>query len=397
MKVTWMPVSKLDLYTDAHHRFSSEGTSVQPDYVGAGATYRIFPGVSLEARHREVMLPGDSAGYGITNLGVRSRIGAHSEAWSSYQIAGANGEYNAAIVGLNNQIRFANGFTFNASAERREGVSHASIADPVRALPFLQDEEDYTALGLGAEFLPSKSPYRLSARGEYRDGTLRSVRMLDASGDVSFARSLALLERTGFTQTSQPDVASSFSRKLSTMWGLAFRPIGGDQLNALAKVQYIDATNPLTAGVLASRGEETRTIAALETVWAPMPVLEIATRYATRRVSALIPQLDGTMTPQQSSADYVGNRIGVDVTPWLAARAETRFLLEHSSNTARWDMAPQLALSRAGLEAAVGYRIGNLRDPDFSINGGAGWFMTFGAKVTERSAKSVAEFWRSRE
>src|SRR5206468_10179287 len=254
MKVTWMPVSRLDLFTDAHHRFNSSGTSVQPDYVGAGVTYRVFPGLSLEARHREVMLPGDSAGYGITNLGVRSRLGDHSEAWSSYQIAGANGEYNAAIVGLNNQLRFANGFTLNASAERREGVGHASIADPVRALPFLQNEEDYTAVGLGAEFLPSKSPYRLSARGEYRDGTLRSVRMLDASGDVSFARSLALLERTGFTQTSQANVATSFSRKLSSMWGLAFRPIGGDQLNALAKIQYIDATNPLTGGVLASQG-----------------------------------------------------------------------------------------------------------------------------------------------
>jgi hypothetical protein len=111
---------------------------VQPDFVGAGATYRILPGVSLDARHRQVFLPGDSANYSITNLGVRSRVGGHTEAYSSYQIAGANGEYNAAIVGLNNQLRFANGLTLNSSAERREGVGHASIADPVRALPFLK-------------------------------------------------------------------------------------------------------------------------------------------------------------------------------------------------------------------------------------------------------------------
>jgi hypothetical protein len=392
-----MPLSSLDLFTDAHRRFSSSGSSAQPDYVGAGATYRVMPGISLEARHRAVQLPGDSGSYGITNLGVRSRLGEHSEAWSSYQIAGANGEYNAAIVGLNNRLRFANGFTLNASAERREGVGHANIADPVRALPFLQNEEDYTALGLGAEFLPAKSPYRLSARGEYRDGTLRSVRLLDAAGDVSFARSLALLERTGYTETMQNEPTASLSRKMSTMWGLAFRPIGSDALNALAKVQYVNALNPLTAGVLASRGEESRTIAALETVWAPASAVEIATRYAARRTSALIPQLDGSMTPQRSTADYIGNRVGVDITTWLAARAETRVLVEHSSNTTRWDMAPQLAVSRAGLEAAVGYRVGNLRDPDFSVNGGAGWFLTFGAKVTERSAKSVAEFWRVRQ
>ena len=146
--------------------------------------------------------------------------------------------------------------------------------------------------------------------------------------------------------------------------------------------------NPLTAGVLASRGQEARTIAALETVWAPAPLVEIATRYATRRTAALIPQLDGSMTPQRSTADYIGNRVGVDITPWLAARAEARLLVEHASATTRWDAAPQLAFSRAGLEAAVGYRVGDLRDPDFSVNGGPGWFLTFGAKITERSASS---------
>jgi hypothetical protein len=30
------------------------------------------------------------------------------------------------------------------------------------------------------------------------------------------------------------------------------------------------------------------------------------------------------------------------------------------------------------------------------VNGGAGWFLTFGAKLTERSAKSAAEYWRAR-
>jgi uncharacterized repeat protein (TIGR01451 family)/fimbrial isopeptide formation D2 family protein len=397
MKVTWTPLPSLDLYSDGRRAFETTGSAVQPDFVGAGATYRILPGVSLEARHRQVFLGGDSANYSITNLGVRSRIGDHSEAWSSYQIAGANGEYNAAIVGLNNQFRFSNGLTLNASAEHREGVGHASIADPVRALPFLQNEEDYTAFGVGAELLPSLKPYRLSARGEYRDGTLRSVRLLDASGDMSFARSLALLQKTQYTQTSQSDALSTFSRSMSTMTGLAFRPIGGDALNALAKIEYVNATNPLTAGVLTTRGDEARTILALETVWAPTPVVEVATRYATRRTAALIPQLDGTVSPQRSTADYIGNRLGVDITPWLAARTETRLLLEHASSTARWDAAPQLAFSRAGLEAAVGYRIGDLRDPDFSVNGGPGWFITFGAKVTERSAKSVAEFWRARQ
>ena len=396
MKVTWTPLPSLDLYSDGRRAFETNGSAIQPDYVGLGAAYRILPGISLEARQRRVFMPGDSANYSITNLGVRSRVGDHTEAWSSYQIAGVNGEYNAAIVGLNNQIRFSNGLTLNASAERREGVGHANIADPVRALPFLQNEEDYTAFGAGAELLPSQKPYRLSARGEYRDGTLRSVRLVDLSGDVSFAKSFALLEKTGYTQTSQSDALATFSRSLSTMTGFAFRPIGGDELNVLAKIQYVNATNPLTAGVLTARGAEARTIMALETVWAPTSIVEVATRYATRRTAAMIPQLDGSISPQRSTADYVANRLGVDITPWFAARAETRLLMEHSSATARWDVAPQFAFSRGGLEAALGYRIGDLRDPDFSVNGGPGFFVTFGAKITERSAKSVAEFWRAR-
>src|SRR4029078_10893676 len=92
-----------------------------------------------------------------------------------------------------------------------------------------------------------------------------------------------------------------------------------------------NALNPLTAGVLASRGEEARTIAALETVWSPMPVFEIATRYAARRTSALIPQLDGSTTSQQSTADYVGNRVNVDITPWLARRPGAGPGAEHAS------------------------------------------------------------------
>src|SRR2546423_540097 len=48
MKVTWSPLASVDLFTDAHHRFSSTGTSAQPDFVGAGATYRVIPGVALE-------------------------------------------------------------------------------------------------------------------------------------------------------------------------------------------------------------------------------------------------------------------------------------------------------------------------------------------------------------
>jgi hypothetical protein len=48
------------------------------------------------------------------------------------------------------------------------------------------------------------------------------------------------------------------------------------------------------------------------------------------------------------------------------------------------------------VELAAGYRFGDLRDPDFAVTGGHGWFATFGARVTEESLSSVAAFWRHR-
>ena len=33
------------------------------------------------------------------------------------------------------------------------------------------------------------------------------------------------------------------------------------------------------------------------------------------------------------------------------------------------------------LEIASGYRVGNLRDPDFAVNGGRGFFITVGARL----------------
>ena len=78
-------------------------------------------------------------------------------------------------------------------------------------------------------------------------------------------------------------------------------------------------------------------------------------------------------------------------------RSEGRLLIEHPSDTRRWDAAPSLALNLIeGLEVAGGYRFGRLRDPDFSVPGGHGWFVTFGVRLTERPFPTAADFWRPR-
>ncbi len=396
-KLSWTPVPALSLWTEGRRQLSSSGSVVRPDHVGGGARLRVGPRVSLEAFHRQVLLPG-GASYALTNLGMRTDIGFGTEAWGSYQIAGADGAHNAAVVGLNNRLKLGQAWTVQALFERRMGLAAAPVADPVRALPFLQQEEDYWSLGLGVELLPPGAPYRLSARGELREGEIRSSRLVTAAGDVSLGRSFALLTRQELLATEQALPGGTTShRQLSSLNGLAFRPVGSDALNVLAKVQYVDAVNPLGGAVLATDGHETRTILAAEAIWAPVAWGELAARYAVRRSSASVAHPDGTAQDLRSLADYAGARLDLEMTPWLGVRGEGRLLIERTSDTYRWDLAPQLVLQPVrGLEVAGGYRLGDLRDPDFAVNGGAGWFVTFGAALTERSFASLAEFWRAR-
>ena len=397
MKLTWTPTASLKLWTEGRRQFAYSGTALHPDHLGGGVSFRLNRFVSLEAQHRQVLPPAASP-YAVTNLGVRTNVGAGTQAWSSYQLAGgADGRYNAAVVGLNNRLRLGS-WTLNTLFERRVGLDRAPGADPVRALPFLQAEEDYWAAGMGIELLPADAPYRLSARGEFREGSFLSTRLATVAGDLSINRSLALLARQEYQHTEQFGGATPDVRRLrlSALGGLAFRPVRSEQLNVLAKLSWTQETNP-AAGVLTQQGDEQRLIGAAEAIWAPAAWSELALRYAVRRTQA-VRSPDSSLTQRlESWADYVGGRARIDLARWLAVGGEGRLLIERLSDTRRWDAAPSLILMpTAGFDLAAGYRVGDLRDPDFSVRGGAGWFVTVSVRLTERIVPTAAEFWRAR-
>ncbi|MEE8116694.1 MAG: hypothetical protein V3T28_06270, partial [Gemmatimonadales bacterium] len=397
-KATWKPIPLLKLWAETRHQFSYTGNLVRPDHVGAGAAFQFGQRVSLEAQHRQVLVPDGAANYSITNLGVRTALGLGTQAWSSYELAGgANGTHNAAVVGLNNQLRIGTAWRINTLFERRVGLGGAAATDPARALPYLQTEEDYWSAGIGVELLPPDAPYRLSARGEYRDGTVLSTQLATMAGDVSINRSLAILSRQEFQRTMQQRATGpALSRRLASLWGVAFRPIKGDALNILTKFSWMHETNPMGSGVLTREGDEERLIAAAELIWAPLSRAEIAGRYAARRTRADRLHEDGVMQQLESWADYIGGRLNLDIARWLAFRSEGRLLIERMSDSRRWDAAPSLVLIPTnGFEISGGYRFGDLRDPDFAVRGGPGWFVTFSARITERIF-TAADFWRPR-
>ncbi len=396
LKTKWAATPKLQFWTEARRHVSQSGPGISPDVMGVGGTYQVAPTVALEASQRYVSRSDSLGNYAISSIGLRTDMGHGTQAWGSYQlIGGASGATNAAVVGLRNRMQLSSDLAVNVLFERRVGVGRASLADPVRALPFLQTEDDYWSAGAGLELLPKGAPYRLSARGEYKDGALQSTRLATVAGDVAFDASLALLTRQEFSQSARP--GAPLSRQLSSLWGLAFRPARTDRLNMLAKFQWTDERNPLGAGVLVSQGAERKLIGAAELIWTPVPTLEIGTRYAMRRTQADGVYPDGTPRTLTAWADYVGSRVNVALSPWLSVRADGRLVVERTSGATAWDGAPALAFRPVnGLEVATGYRFGNLSDPDFSVRGGHGMFVTLSAVITEKLFPTAADFWRRR-
>ncbi len=392
----WQPSPKLQIWGQGRRHLSLSGPDVSPELWGFGATYRVAPAVALEASQRYVSRPDSQGAYSVSNVGVRADVGLGTQAWGSYQLSGGvSGVGNAAIVGLRNRLQLSSDLTVNVLFERRVGLGAASIADPVRALPFLQTEGDYWSAAAGLELLPKAAPYRLSARAEYKDGTLQSTRLANLAGDIAFGASLAVLSRQEFSQRAQ--LGAPLSRRLSSLWGLAFRPAWSDRVNMLAKFQWTDDRNPLGGGVLVSQGAERKLIGAAELIWTPAPSLELASRYAVRRAQADRVYADGTPQTLTAWADYIGGRMNVNVTPWLSVRSDGRLVVERTTGATAWDGSPSLVLRPVnGLEIATGYRFGNLNDPDFSVRGGHGLFVTLSAALTEKLFPTAAAFWRPR-
>jgi len=397
LKLTWTPLTALKLWTEGRRQFSHSGDVFLPSHLGVGAEYEIRPGISLEARHLRVA-PQGTAPYSVSRLGLRSSVGFGTQVWGSYQLAGAaSGSRNAAIIGLNNNLRLGSALTVNTMFERRVGLENASVGDPVRAMPFIQMEEDYWSFGMGLELLPSDAPYRLSGRGEYRDGDFQSSRLVTLAGDLSINRSFAILSLQEYQRIDQYQSVDATQRsRLYSLWGAAFRPINTDALNVLTKFSWLDESNP-RLGALTQIGDEQRLIGAAELIWSPAVNTELAGRYAVRRSVAQRPIDDGPGQRLESWADYLGMRVQQNINPWLAVRAEGRLLLEHTSGTRRWDATPTLAfMPIREIEIAAGYRFGDLMDPDFTVHGGFGWFVTLGARVTESVFPSAADFWREK-
>lgn len=400
-KVTWSATSRVDVFAQGRNELWSDGEGLanRGSYYGGGAALKLADAFGIEARHLRVDPAGDANPYSVTSVGLTSSLRAGTRAWGAYEISGGiDGRRNAAVVGLNHRFAIGSDWRFSTMLERRNGIAGATLGDPVLASPFDQPEGDYTSVAVGTEYLPEGRPYRASFRAEDRSGSLSSTRLATLAGDIGFDGGFALLSRQEFVERDVfGSLTTRYTRERSSLWGLAYRPAKRSDIDILFKFGWKDAVNPFGSGVITSEGEESRLIGALEAIWRPTRDVELGARFATRSTTLGTPLTEATTIITRNQTDFVGVRGRWYATDWIGAELEARGLMSALAPGAIWDVAPSLVgRPLEALEIEVGYRFGDLQDPDFAVRSGDGVFLTIGTRITEDLVDSAAAFWRSR-
>jgi uncharacterized repeat protein (TIGR01451 family) len=402
-KLAFSPMDRVDVWMEGTRNLDAARAPAQapvtgrPNAVGAGVALRVLPRTKLEASHRWVWLPGDTArNYQITAFNVRTEAVLGGQVWGGLERTDDARARHYMALGWDQHLQLAGGWALSSMFERRFGVSKAALADPSRALPFAQAELDRWSAGLGLDWLPADGRPRLSAHGELHDGSETRGHRLDVAGDAPLGLSVALLGRSEWLQEYHLTGSGlEESRRDRSLVGLAFRPVGMASVNALAKLEWRRTLNPIgTSGVLGAAGADTRLIGSGDVVWSPVDGTELAARYALRWTLA-DPSLPNVAS-LGARAQYVGLRLDRDLRGPLAARMDGRMLTVGSGNGRQWSASPSLVL-RVGrqLEVEGGYRFGGLLDQDFGA-GGRGLFATLGFHFSEGTLGSAAGFWRDR-
>jgi uncharacterized repeat protein (TIGR01451 family) len=393
LELAYQPSSSVRLWTEAQNSFLDDRDAGLGDFIGGGASLGLFSKLSLEARHLQVRSKRNG-NYALTRFGLKSLLREGTQAWGSYELAGGvDRQTNAAVVGLNQRVHLGESWAVNAMMERRVGLEQAAVSDPLRAAPFTQQEEDFWSAALTAEFIPQDGPYSASGHVERRSGAIRSSSLANVAADVTFNRSLAILARGTYNRVKDRDTGLPTETAISGLWGLALRPAGNDALNALVKLEWRQDENRPQQNVFGAMGFESRLIGAAEIIWSPLAGVELGGRYAVRSTHFAV----GAAAPLDSRAHYLGSRLNLQLMPWVGVGGEGRLLMEGTTGEMRWDVAPVLTVTPLkAFEIASGYRLGDLRDPDFASNGGRGWFVTMQVRVTESVLSPIIDYWRNR-
>ena len=401
-KATLSLDQRTDVWVEGVHALDQNAqasVAARPDQIGAGLSYRLVDNLRLEAVHRELRYGGDSAAYQLTTVQLKATSLFGGEAWGGVERASEARASDAAVLGWNQRLAIAKGWSAYSMFEHRMGLDRATIADPTRALPFAQPEAQRWSIGSGLEWLPGGDRSRFSARGELHDGTDRRGGRVEIAGDMGLGASTSLITYNDWSRyrralgdittsgaLSAPEVADR------SLVGFAFRPVTWDGINALAKLEWRHSDNP-AGSVLTATGDDRRLIGSTDVIWSADRALTLSARYAIRWSTAT-----PIATAQvRARSHYLGARAERELRGPLLLRLDGRLLMEQTSGTSSWNASPSLVYnfdSRIQLEG--GYRFGDLVDRDFAPSGRNGLFGAVSVRFTERAFGGAGAFWRER-
>lgn len=399
-----------------------------------------------------------SPGYTISSVQLRTGVTAGGEVWGGLERAAVTNTFsdsaqnparasNTVVLGWQDRISLGAGWGISGGMERHLGLGRVPLVDPVRTLPFPLVDPNRSSNSLGLDWLPSGKRGRFALKFENHHSSLGDGQRVSGSGDYPMGESVSALMINDYARDvmhwgsyGTSASGSSLHRDERSLLGIAFRPGHSDALNSLFKLEWrrtvtrnagigdlrvagaatldttslaaVEAANQ--ANLAAATALPGRLIGAIETIWAVSPRSELSFRYAFRY--ALIPgaislpneaQLNAVTLPRtnfigiRAERGLFGSIANTDPDARLAsrvfARVDGRAFMERASGSRAWLVTPSLgARITHDLEVEAGYRIGTLRDADFSAAGGPGVFVQINAHITESILHSPAAFWRSR-
>ena len=370
--------------------------------IGTGVTIKLPAGLKFDASHRLMQTPGDSVAFGVTTGQLKADGILGGQIWTGFEEAtsGTHDEVRAghsALLGWNQHLALGAGWSVSSLFERRIGLSHASLTDPERALPFAQAEQDRWSASGGLGWVPGGDRARFTMNAEMQNGAGASSSRFQLSGDAALNAGMALIVLNDWAgRHDETQSVGTESRQDRSLLGLAIRPVSSTTFNTLTKLEWRRTVTPGGSNALTqATARDLRMIGSSDVVWSPARNTEISTRYALRVTTS---DVAGDSAQRLHVADHFGGaRIDHRLVGGLHLRADGRLLAETESHTALWNAAPSLAYDVQGrLLLEAGYRFGGLRDPDFAAVGGAGAFATVGFRFTEGMLANPAAFWRDR-
>jgi uncharacterized repeat protein (TIGR01451 family) len=384
----------LSTATDGH-------VASRPNQYGTGITFKLPAGLKLDASHHVMQTPGDSLVYGVTSAELRADGVLGGQVWTGFEesTTGLHDEVRAghsALLGWNQRLALGAGWSLTSLYERRVGLSRAPLAEPERALPFVQAEKDRWSASAGLGWVPGGDRARLTMNAEMQSGQGVSSSRFQLAGDAAINAGLALIALNDWSgRRDALQINGAESRQDRSLLGLAMRPVASNRFNALAKFEWRRTTNATGSALLSTTGRDLRMIGTGDAVWTPLRGTELSTRYAMRITTS---DIAGDSAQRLRVADhFAGARIDQRLVGALHLRADGRLLRETESGIMLWNAAPSMTYDVQGrLVLEAGYRFGALRDPDFAAVGGAGAFATVGIRFTEGSLVNPAAFWRDR-